>query len=453
MELKMPAKLDLLVLGAGNAGIGAASVARAAGLKVAIVEGRDVGGTCPLRGCVPKKVLVAAAQALNQIALAPVHHIETGPVRLDWAGLMARERSFVAGASADFEALLGERGILLKRGHGRFAAPGRIAVGEELIEADRIVIATGSKPRPLTIAGAEQLITSEDILEMAVLPRSLVFIGGGVVALEFSHVLARAGCRVTILEATDRLLPSLDGEAVAVLQAETARVGIEVHLGVTVERVLREDGELVVEALVAGAPRRFHAERVANGAGRVPDLDALDLEAGGVAHEGRKIAVDAHLRSRSNPRVYVAGDALWSAPQLSPVASYTGRLAGENIVKGDHRTADFDGIPANVYAVPGLASVGGTEAALAAAGRDFVVKRTDMSDWRSARTYGERVAFAKVMVEKGSGRILGAHLVGHGAEEVIHLFAFAMKQGIGADALASSVYAYPTFSSDLKYLV
>jgi glutathione reductase (NADPH) len=150
----MAERFDVLVLGAGNAGIGAASVARAAGLSVAIIEGRGVGGTCPLRGCVPKKVLVAAAQALHQISLAPIHQIELGAARLDWGKLIARERSFVDGASAGFEALLAERGIALKRGRGRFAGPGRIAVGDELIEGGKIVIATGSKPRPLPISGA-----------------------------------------------------------------------------------------------------------------------------------------------------------------------------------------------------------------------------------------------------------------------------------------------------------
>ncbi len=449
----MSNRYDVVVLGAGNAGIGAASVARAAGLSVAIVEDREPGGTCPLRGCVPKKVLVAAAQALNQISLAPAHHIEVGSARLDWAKLIARERSFVEGASASFESLLCERGIALKHGQARFTAPNRIAVGNDEMEAGKIVIATGSRPRPLPIAGAEHLITSEDILQMTALPKSLIFIGGGVVALEFSHVFARAGCEVTILEVTDRLLPSMDADAVEALHAETLRVGIQIHTGVSVERIDAAGNLMAAETKIAGKPRRFTAERVANGAGRIADLDRLDLEAGGIAHDGVKIAVDQHLRSRSNPAVYVAGDAIWSAPQLSPVATYLGRLVGDNIVQGDQRVPEYDSIPSNIYTVPGLASVGRTESALAAAGRDIEVKRTDMTDWRSARTYAERVAFAKVILEKKTKRILGAHLVGHGAEEVIHLFAFAIRHGINADSLASSVYAYPTFSSDLKYLV
>jgi glutathione reductase (NADPH) len=229
--------------------------------------------------------------------------------------------------------------------------------------------------------------------------------------------------------------------------------GIQIHTGATVNRIGLEGNLLAVDAEIAGQPRRFTAERVANGAGRIADLDRLALEAGGVARDDGKIAVDQHLRCQSNPAVYVAGDALWSSPQLSPVATYLGRLVGDNIVQGDKRVPDYESIPANVYSVPGLASVGQTEAALRAAGREVEVKRTDMSDWRSARTYAERVAFAKVMLDKVTTRMLGAHLVGHGAEEVIHLFALAIRHGITAEGLASTVYAYPAFSSDLKYLV
>ena len=446
-------RYDVLAIGAGNAGLGAAGIARAAGLSVGVVEKGDVGGTCALRGCVPKKVLVAAAQVLHQISLAPVHHIEVGPARLDWGKLITRERSFVAGVAESFEKSLADRGIDLLRGAARFVGPNRVAVNGTILEAGKVVIATGSKPRALPVPGAKHLITSEDILEMTELPGSVVFIGGGVVALEFSHVFARAGCKVTILEVAERLLPGVDEEAVAAICAESERIGIEIVTGALLEAIEIQGNHFAVHAKVAGRPRRFVGERVANGAGRVADLDDLDLDAGGIGHEGTRIAVDEHLRSRSNPAVYVAGDALWSSPQLSPLATYEGRIVGENIVKGDRLSPDYTSIPANVYTVPALASVGLSEAAAKAGGLDYVVKRNDMRGWRSARTHGETVAFSKVILEKGSERILGAHLVGHGAEEVIHLFAFAMKHGVNATALASTVYAYPTFSSDLKFIL
>jgi glutathione reductase (NADPH) len=449
----MARAFDVVVLGTGNAGMGAAGVAREAGKSVAMVESWDVGGTCPLRGCVPKKVLVAAAQVLHQIERAPIHHIAVAAPVLDWAKLIERERSFVDGVPEAFATSLENRGIELFRGRARFGAPDRIEVDGETLEAAKIVIATGSKPRPLPIPGAEHLITSDHLLEMSELPESLVFIGGGVIALEFAHVLARAGTRVTILEALPRLLPAMDGDAVAKVHEESERIGIEILTEVGVETVAAAGDGLEVRFHHQGEQKVRLAARVANGTGRVPDLDELDLEAGGVAHDGLRIEVDEHLRSVSNPDVYVAGDALWSSAQLSPVATYEGRLVGDNIVNGDTRVPDYSAMPANVYTVPALGSVGLTEDQATAEGLDFEAKATDMVGFRSSATHAESVAFSKVLIERGSGRILGAHMVGHGAEEVIHLFAFAIEHGVTAQALGASVYAYPTFASDLKFML
>ncbi len=444
---------DIVILGTGNAGMAAAGALRAAGKSVAMVESWDVGGTCPLRGCVPKKVLVAAAQVLHQIALAPAHHLEVGAPRLDWAALIARERGFVEGVPEAFAKSLEGRGIELIKGRANFVGPGRIAVGGRTLAAGKIVIATGSKPRPLAIPGAEHLITSEDILEMSALPARLVFIGGGVIALEFAHVFARAGTEVTILEALPRLLPRLDPDAVAKLHAESERIGIEVLTGVTVGQVAKTEGGLEVRFTHDGNERRVTADQVANGTGRIPDLDGLDLAAGGIEHDGTRIAVDGHLRSVSNPHVYVAGDALWSSAQLSPVASHEGRVVAENILNGDTASPDYDTVPSAVYAVPALASVGLTEEEARARGLDFAVKANDLTGWRSSQTHAETAAYSKVLIEADTGRILGAHILGHAAEEIIHLFALAMKHGITAQGLGESVYAYPTFASDIKHMV
>jgi glutathione reductase (NADPH) len=449
----MAEHLDVIVLGTGNAGMGAAGVLKAAGKSVAIVESRDPGGTCPLRGCVPKKVLVAAAQVLHQIERAAEHHILVGPPALDWAGLIARERGFVEGVPEMFAESLTGRGIALHKGRARFAGRNAVAVDGARLEADKIVIATGSKTRDLAIPGAEHLIDSEDILENPELPESLIFIGGGVIALEFSHVYARAGCRVTILEALPRLLPRLDADAVAEVHRESERIGIEVRTGVKVEAVERSGTGLEVHFEHEGGKRTLDAERVANGTGRVADVEDLDLEAGGVAHEGLRIHVNEHLASTSNPDVYVAGDALWSSAQLSPVATYEGRLVARNILNGDTEVPDYRPIPSAVYTVPALASVGLSEAEGRAQGLDFAVKANDLRDWRSSRTHAESVAYSKVLVENGSDRILGAQMVGHGAEESIHVFALAIKLGLTTGDLAETVTAYPTFISDIKNML
>ncbi len=449
----MSKRYDTLILGSGNAGMGAAGPLAAAGKSVAMVESRDVGGTCPLRGCVPKKVLVAAAQVLHQIERAPHHHIEVGPAKLDWAGLIERERGFVEGVPEAFEKSLADRGVELIKGRARFVARDAVEVDGRRIEAGTIVIATGSKPRPLPIPGAEHLITSEEILERRELPESLIFIGGGVIALEFSHVYARAGTKVTILEALPRLLPRTEADAVAEIHKESARIGIDILTGVTVQEIVPADGGLTVRFEHNGEVKSLTAAQVANGTGRVPDLDGLDLAVGEIEHKGTRILVDDHLRSISNPRVFVGGDALWSSAQLSPVASYEGRVIAHNILDDTPQVPDYGSVPANIYTVPALASVGLSEEEARQQGLDFEVKANDLATWRSSATHAESVAYSKVLTETGSGRILGAHLVGHGGEEIIHLFAFAMRHGVTAEGLSDAVYGYPTFASDIKHML
>lgn len=449
----MANQYDVIVLGTGNAGMGAAGITRAAGKTVAMVESWDVGGTCPLRGCVPKKVLVAAAQVLHQIELAPVHHIHVDNVQLDLSKLIDRERTFVDGVPDEFASSLENRGIDLLKGKARFVGRNQIAVDDQILTAGKIVIATGSKTRPLSILGAAHMITSDEILEMDTLPESLIFIGGGVIALEFSNVFARAGTKVTILEAMPQLLPRLDSDAVALIHEEAERLGIIILTDVKVEGVDDSKETLTVSFEHQGDSKTLSATKVANGTGRIPNLDGLDLNTGEVEHDGTRITVDKYLRSTSNLDVYVAGDALWSSAQLSPVATYEGKIVGENIVNDANVAPEYYFIPSSVFTIPALASVGLTEAEASSKGLAFTVKTNDMGAWRSSKTHAETVAFAKVLVEDNSGNILGAHMVGHGAEEVIHLFAFAMKHGITSTELANTVFAYPTFASDIKFLV
>ena len=449
----MSTKFDVIILGTGNAGMAAAGLAREAGKTVAMVESGDVGGTCALRGCVPKKVLVAAAQILDSISRANTHHIKVQAPKLDWPALIAREQGFTKGVPDEFKGSLERRGIILIEGEARFVGRNEIVVGDAQYSADKIVIATGSITLTLPIPGWEHTITSDDILTLSDQPDSLTFIGGGVIAMEFSHVFARAGTQVTILEAMPQLLPRMDKDVVDRLREESERLGIEFVTGVQINEIAPDGDQFVVRYEKDGETLENRASQIANGTGRVPNVAGLDLDAGGIDHDKGRIAVSEHLSSLSNPSVYVAGDALWNTAQLSPVATYEGRIVGHNLLHGDSQTPDYASIPSAIYTVPAMASVGMSVAEAEKSGLDFDVKINDMTSWRSARTYAETAAFAKVLVEKSTGRILGAHLLGHGAEEVIHLFATAMKTGLSSSDLASNVFAYPTFSSDLKYLV
>ena len=446
-------KYDVVILGGGNAGMGVTVDTRKAGLSVAMVEYRELGGTCPNRGCTPKKILVAAGHVLDEIERASAHHVSVGKPRLEWAALIDREKKMIAHLPDSFAKLMAERGLEVLHGRATFAGPNTVRVGERTIEGKHIVIATGSKPRQLPIDGAEHMITSDDVLSERERPREVVFVGGGVIAFEFAHLYARAGTKVTILEVLPKFLPSLDADAVAELKRESERIGITFHAGVRVKAVAKRGRRLVVTFEQDGATRTIRADRVVNGAGRVADVDTLDLAAGNVRLSDGRIELDDYMRSTSNPAVYVCGDALWSAPQLSPVATYGGRLVGRNIVEGPVAKPDYSNVPSCVFTVPALASVGLTEAKAREGGRAIKVETNDMRDWLSSRTFNEKVAWAKVISEEGSGRILGAHMVGHGSEELIHLFTFAMKFGITTSDFRETVYAFPTYANDVKSMV
>lgn len=445
---------DFVILGSGNAGAAAARVAKDAGKSVAMVESWDVGGTCALRGCVPKKVYVAAAETLHAIAIAPEHHISVGPATVDWPALLERKQGFVRGVAKSFEEGFTSNGYDVIHGAAKFTGPNAIAVGDDAYSFKKAVIATGSAPRSLPIPGFENTVDSNDLLEMEQLPESILFIGGGVIAFELGHVFQRAGSQVTILEVMDRALPNNEPEVVDKLLEESRRIGMEVHLGAVTSQIVAEGGGFTVHFAHGGADKTAKVAMVANGAGRIANLGGLDLEAAGIETAGPVLAVDGYLRSTSNPDVFGAGDTV-AGPQLSALATYEGRIAGHNALaaKADLIEADYRSVPSVVFAVPNLASVGMTEAAATEAGLDFAVKPNDMTSWRSSITYAETAAISKVLVENGTDKILGANILGHGAAEIIHTFAFAIKHGVTASELAHTVYAYPTMTSDIKFLV
>lgn len=446
-------EFDVVIIGGGNAGMGATIATADAGMSIAMIEPGLIGGTCSNRGCTPKKILVAAGHALDAIERARFHKISVGPASLDWAAMIDREKEIIRDIPERLGKTMEERGVRVVAGRGRFAGPNAVATGGETLEAGHIVIATGSRPRPIVIPGAELIITSDDILSEQVQPRDIVFVGGGVIAFEFSHVYVRAGTKVTILEAGPRFLDRLDEDAVNEVVTESRRLGIDARPGVTVRRVERAGERLRVVFEEAGSERALEADRVVNGAGRIPDLDGLDLATGNVALENGRIAADRFLRSLSNPAVHVCGDALPGKPQLSPIATYEGRIVGQNIVGSSVREPDYTSIPACVYTIPALAFVGLTEKESRERGLQFHARATDMREWLSGRTFVEPVAWVKVLVEDGSDRILGAHMVGHGGEELIHLFALAMRHGITASQMTDAVYAFPTFAADLRYVM
>ena len=445
-------KYDIIIIGGGNAGFGVSQIAHPTGKSIAFVEPAEFGGTCPNRGCTPKKVLVAAAQALHEIEIAHNHGIEVGEAKLNWSKLIGRKNDLIGFIPGAMEDTAKKRGDVY-RGKAKFISTNLIDIDGQEIEGANIVVATGSKTRPLSIPGAEYLITSDEVLSEQSQPEEVIFIGGGVIAMEFSHVYARAGTKVTILEMMPQLLPRLDSDAVAQIQKESERIGISTKTGIEVKSIQPSGKKLSVRYILEEQEFELKADRVINGTGRIANVSELDLDAANIKHDNVKILVDENLRSVSNPSVWVAGDALVTSPQLSPIATYEGRIVGENIISGANKSPDYTVIPSAVYTIPALSSVGMNEKEAESSGLDYEVHTSDMASWFSSRFYAETVAWSKVILEKRTKKILGAHIVGHHGEELIHLFALAMRHNIGADQLGSEIYAFPTFAADIKSMV
>jgi len=446
-------KLDLVVIGTGAGASGVATRCRERGWSVAMVDSRPYGGTCALRGCEPKKVLVSAAHALDAARSLRGKGVE-GDVRIAWPELMAFKRTFTEPIPPSREQSFAKAGIVMLHGDARFEGPGVVAVGAERYEAGRFHLATGARPAPLPIPGAELLTTSDAFLELETLPPRLLFLGSGFISFEFAHVAAIAGAQVTMLERAAQPLAGFDPDLVALLVARTRALGIELRLSTQVRAIERRGAELSVRCDGPGGEQLALAcDRVVHGAGRVPDLDRLELARAGVAYDARGITVNPYMQSVSNPAVYAAGDAAAGGLPLTPVAALEAEVAAANLIEGNHRAIGYPPTPSVVFTSPPLAAVGLREDQAREQGLKFDVRHARTSSWSSSRRAGEEFSAHKILIEQGSGRILGAHLLGPRADEIINLFALAMRTNLSASELEQTLFAYPTFGSDVVYML
>ena len=446
---------DLIVIGAGMAGISAANKCAAAGWSVAIIDELPYGGTCALRGCDPKKMLRRGAEIIDAARLMQGRGIEAGGLAIDWAGLMAHKRSFTDNVPAKMETGLRGNGVETLHGRARFVNENtlELAAGERL-QGRHILIATGAAPRPLGFAGADLMTDSTAFLELEALPNRILFVGGGFISFEFAHIAARAGSVVTILHRSQRMLRQFDPDLVALLVERSRAVGINIVTEAAPKSLMRTAQDLILTTASPKGEDRHIADLVVHGAGREAAIGHLDLPAAGVDATRHGVTVHPHLQSTSNPAVYAAGDAAASPGQpLTPVAVFEGKVAASNMLKGGTRAPDYTGVPSAVFTVPELVRVGLLEEEAEARGLSFRVVYTDSSGWFSNRRIGETHAAAKVLIDGASGQILGAHLFGPEYSELVNFFGLAMRLGLKARDLQAMVSAYPSVGSDLGSLL
>ena len=464
---------DLIVIGTGVAAATVAWKCHSAGWKTVIIDSRPFGGTCALRGCDPKKVLVGVAELIDWNQRMQNKGIRKGGRKNpneDWHDLMEFKQTFTEPVPKDREESFSKAGITAFHGIARFIDANTIRVTdkknnkEHIIEGKNILIATGARPAKLNIPGEEHVVTSDQFLELEKLPKNILFIGGGYISFEFAHLAARFGSKVIILHRGEIPLAGFDPDLVKMLLKKTQEIGINVKLLSTVKKIdYKANGRRFVVYIStpgnttndAKESEIVETDLVVHGAGRIPDTENLALQEGGVECDGiGGVKVNEYLQSVSNSAVYAAGDvASTDGIPLTPVAGYEGQIVAENLLKGNHSRPNYEGIPSVVFTIPPLASVGLHENLARQRGLHFKTNYQDTSSWYSSRRIMESCSGYKVLIEETSNSILGAHVLGPHAEEIINIFALAIRLGLNADKIKQGIFTYPTNSSDITYML
>ncbi|HEY9362594.1 MAG TPA: NAD(P)/FAD-dependent oxidoreductase [Chitinophagaceae bacterium] len=444
-------KFDVIVIGTGS-GSSVAQRCAIAGKKTAIIDYLPYGGTCALRGCDPKKVLVGLAHVLSLNKQLQGKGLGT-PVTASWKDLMEFKKSFTEPVPGKREKALKSAGVTTYHGRAHFISENTLQINEDILQAKKFVIANGAKPRKLSIPGEELLIDSTAFLELQELPKEILFVGGGYIAFEFAHIVSSFGAKATIVHRGERPLENFDSELVKLLMKASEAAGIKIILKTNVTGISKENGHLLIQAEQEGKGISFSTLLAVHSAGRTADIDDLRLEKVNVSVGKKGVEVNEYMQSVSNPDIYACGDANDKGIPLTPVGRKEAIVLSSNLLKGNHLKIDYGYIPSNVFSLPTLASVGLTEDAAKIQKLNYRVNYEETTGWYASKRLNEPVTAFKVLIDKETGLILGAHLLGNNAEETINIFAVAMNAGLKASELKKTIFSYPTNASDIVYML
>lgn len=439
---------DLIIIGTGPGGYEAAVRAAQKGLQVVVVEKDQLGGTCLNRGCIPTKCLCHTAEVLHQVRHAQSQGIGIDPDAITFSLQQAVERKnqVVAKLQSAIEGLMKTPGITLLRGEARFVDAHTIAVGEEQITAPHIILALGSTTKFLPIEGAHAkgVLTSTEMLQLTTIPSRLCVIGGGVIGLEFASIFHSFGSEVTVIEYCKEVLPNFDRDLAKRLRTSLKKRGIAFHVGAAA-KAIREGEPLVVEYEEKGKLQQTEADVVLMAVGRGANTAAINLDQVGIAYTPRGIEVDDHMQTNV-PGIYAVGD-VNGLCLLAHAATFQGYRALEHILGGDD-TCDLSVIPAAVFTVPEAAMVGQTEEQLTEAGIAYEARKAFYRANGKALSMDADEGLVKLLVSP-EGRILGCHILGAHASDLIHEASTLMARGGSVADIAHSIHAHPSLSEIL----
>jgi len=425
------ADYDLAVIGAGWAGFNAAIRARELGLKVALIEQGFVGGTCLNRGCIPTKALIRSAKIYSLVKKAKAFGVEVQAPQINFLEIQARKDKIVGQLRSGMQSMLG--GIDFINAQAQFLSPQEIKAGERILRPKFMLIASGSRPIELKDFkfDGKKIISSDQILNLKGLPKSLLIIGGGVIGCEFASLFSILGAQVTLAEKMPQLLPQEDKEIAIKIETLFKKRGIKVNTSTDPAGLNLADYELVLLCI-----------------GRAPDTDGLGLENAGVALEKGKITVDEYLRTNI-PNIYAAGDCTGKV-MLAHFAAYQGEVAAQNLAKANTKKADDDNVPNCIFTEPQIASIGLSQDQALKKGLDIKINRFDFLGLGMARILDETEGFIKIISDKKSEEILGASIIGPGATELIATIALARSTGLKLSQIRQTIFAHPTLSESIR---
>lgn len=448
----MKKDFDVFVIGSGIAGQTVAKDCARQSLKVAITDRRAYGGTCSNRGCDPKKVLIGIAENFDAS-----HRLLGKGVRIlsrpSWKQAQKFLKKFTKGIPKTTENDLDRLGITMFHQSPKFIDEHTVEVEGKRFTAEKFVIASGREPSPLKIIGNDLLLTSDDFLKLKKLPKNVVFIGAGYIGMEFAQIAHAFGAKVTLIETGERPLANFDEQMVAVLRAKFKKLGIKLIFEAKAEQLERLKKNIKLTYIKKGKRKFIKTRAVFNTAGRRPSIGRMNLEAVNVKVSEKGVVVTSKLQSISNSRIYACGDVSDHSLPLTPLSGLEGQVVAENILKNDSKDIEIPIVPSVVFTMPNIASVGLSEDKAKRRYKSIEISQGVVPQWYNAKRLNESAYAYKILVNKRTQKIVGAHLIGPDAAETINLIAMAINSEMKTSDIIKTIFTYPSFGNDMKSML